>query len=112
VDNQYLYTDNLLSLEAREGPAPSTSVVLAIKHFSAYLMARHFLIQTDHRALQWLNNFKEKNARLTRWSLLLQPFNFIVEHRKGQQNAKADALSRLHYVPEKEGGNVKDSILT
>uniref|UniRef100_A0A1X7V418 Reverse transcriptase RNase H-like domain-containing protein n=1 Tax=Amphimedon queenslandica TaxID=400682 RepID=A0A1X7V418_AMPQE len=50
---------------------------------------------TDHRALQWLHKFKEKNARLTRWSLILQPYNFTIQHRKGVANANADALSRL-----------------
>ena len=71
------------------------AIVLAVKHFKAYLLGHTFIIQTDHRALRWLHQFKEKNARLTRWSLLLQPYNFTIEHRKGQANANADALSRL-----------------
>ena len=50
------------------------AIVLAVQHFKVYLMGRQFIIQTDHRALQWLNKFREKNARLTRWSLLLQPY--------------------------------------
>ena len=58
------------------------AIVLAIKHFKAYLMGKQFIIQTDHRALQWLHKFKEKNTRLTHWSLLLQPYNFTVEHQK------------------------------
>ena len=71
------------------------AIVLAVKNFKAYLLGRSFIVQTDHRTLQWLNQFKEKNARLTRWSLILQPYNFIVQHRRGQANANADALSRL-----------------
>ena len=71
------------------------AIVLAVKNFKAYLLGRSFIVQTDHRALQWLNQFKEKNTRLTRWSLILQPYNFIVQHRRGQANANADALSRL-----------------
>ena len=86
------------------------AIVLAIKHFKAYLMGKRFIIQTDHRALQWLHKFKEKNARLTHWSLLLQQYNFTVEHRKGRQNANTDALSRLHFVPEKEEENVEDPL--
>ena len=31
-----------------------------------YLVGRDFVIQTDHRALQWLNSLKESNSRLTR----------------------------------------------
>ena len=89
------------------------AIILAVKHFKAYLLGRPFMIQTDHRALRWLHQFREKNSRLTRWSLILQPYTFVVEHKKGRDNANADALSRLdddtlHKVPEKEGGNVMD----
>ena len=58
-------------------------------------MGKPFRIQTDHRALQWLNKFKEKNRQLTRWSLALQPFTFTIEHKKGKDNANADTLSRM-----------------
>ena len=71
------------------------SIVLAVKHFKPYLLGRTFIIQTDHRALRWLHQFKEKNARLTRWSLLLQPYSFTIQHRKDQANANADAISGL-----------------
>uniref|UniRef100_A0A1X7T9B5 Reverse transcriptase RNase H-like domain-containing protein n=1 Tax=Amphimedon queenslandica TaxID=400682 RepID=A0A1X7T9B5_AMPQE len=89
------------------------AIILAVKHFKAYLLGRPFVIQTDHRALKWLHQFREKNSRLTRWSLILQPYTFVVEHKKGRDNANADALSRLeddtlHKVPEKEGGSVMD----
>ena len=60
-----------------------------------------------------VTTFQKRNPRLTQWSLFLQPFNFTVQHRKGQANATADALSRLdslHFVQEKEGGNVMDSL--
>ena len=40
------------------------AVKLGIQHFAVYLMGKPFLIQTDHCALQWLNNFKEKNSGL------------------------------------------------
>ena len=91
------------------------AVVLGIKTFEVYLLGRPFILQTDHRALKWLQHFKEKNTRLARWSLALQPFDFVVEHRKGVDNANADALSRLPTtqgdVPysQKEGRSVADS---
>ena len=88
------------------------ATVLAVKHFQVYLIAKPFVIHTDHRALQWLQQFREKNTRLTRWSLQLQPYTFRVQHRKGQDNANADGLSRLdatpHFVPERYAGSVKD----
>ena len=70
-------------------------VVLVVKHFKPYLLGRTFIIQTDHQAFEWLHQFKEKNTRLTHWSLLLHQYNFTIKHRKGQANTNTDALSRL-----------------
>ncbi|KAM4694326.1 intestinal-type alkaline phosphatase 1-like [Discoglossus pictus] len=39
---------------------------------------------------------KEKNSRVTRWFLSLQPYCFRVLHRAGSLHANADALSRIH----------------
>lgn len=55
------------------------AIKLSIETFKVYLLGKPFKIQTDHRALVWLDQMKEKNARLTRWSLSLQPYDFIVE---------------------------------
>ena len=71
------------------------AIKLGIEAFQVYLMGRSFVIQTDHRALQWLNSVKDQNSRLLRWSLALQPFSFEVRHRKGRENANADTLSRV-----------------
>ena len=70
------------------------AIKLGTQAFRVYLLGRPFTIQTDHRALQWLDRLKETNSRLTRWSLALQPFQFTVQHRAGKANANADALSR------------------
>ena len=66
----------------------------AIESLQYYLLGREFKVVTDHQPLKWLNEAKEKNKRLTRWSLDLQPFCFHVEHRKGRSNGNADGLSR------------------
>lgn len=71
------------------------AIRLGIQAFRVYLLGRPFHIQTDHRALQWLDRLKDSNNRLARWSLALQPYHFQVEHRAGSANANADALSRL-----------------
>ena len=71
------------------------AIKLSIQAFQVYLIGRPFVIQTDHRALQWLNSMKDSRSRLTRWSLSLQPFEFKVEHRKGHENSNADTLSRI-----------------
>lgn len=62
--------------------------------FRTYLLGNAFVIQTDHRALEWLDRFKENNGRLTRWSLALQPFQYSIKYRPGTSNANGDVLSR------------------
>ena len=73
------------------------------------------MIQMDHHALTWLDSMKEKNARLTWWSLSLQPYQFTVHFRLGKGNGNADALSRADFeqasterptswIPEGRGG--------
>ena len=75
------------------------AIKLGVEAFSVYLIGREFTIQTDHRSLVWLNKLKEKNARLTRWSLALQAYTFNVVHRAGSANGNADALSRAALEP-------------
>ena len=70
------------------------AIKLGIQAFRVYLLGRPFVVQTDHRSLEWLHRLKETNGRLTRWSLSLQPYKFTVLHRPGKENANADGLSR------------------
>ena len=70
------------------------AIKLGIHTFRVYLLGRSFTVQTDHHSLTWLDRVKENNARLTRWSLSLQPYQFDVVYRPGKANGNADALSR------------------
>jgi len=91
------YSKKLLPREERYSTIEKEclAIRLATQAFRVYLLGRPFTIQTDHRALRWLDKLKETNARLTRWSLYLQSFKFVVVHRAGRDNANADALSRM-----------------
>ena len=71
------------------------AIKLATNAFKVYLLGRKFTIVTDHRSLEWLDRLKENNARLTRWSLALQPLDYRVKHRPGIEIGNADALSRI-----------------
>lgn len=41
------------------------AIKLAVHAFRVYLLGTSFVIQTDHRALEWLDKLKENNSRLT-----------------------------------------------
>jgi transposase InsO family protein len=70
------------------------SVVWATKYFRHYIYGTKFTLETDHKPLLWLSNLKEPNAKLMRWKLQLNEFNFDIKHVPGKANKVADALSR------------------
>ena len=72
------------------------AISLALQHFEIYVPAYgpRVTIYSDHSPLQFLDRFKLKNARLTRWSLLQQEYNLEARHIKGRDNVVADCLSR------------------
>ncbi|KAI2644051.1 Retrovirus-related Pol polyprotein from transposon 17.6 [Labeo rohita] len=51
-----------------------------------YLLGREFDLETDHRALTWIQSMKDHNAR---------PYRFKIRHRPGRLNVVADYLSRF-----------------
>ena len=83
------YSRKLLPREQRYSTVEKEllAIKLATNAFRVYLLGRPFLIVTDHRSLEWQERLKENNARLTRWSLALQPYDFIVQHRPGKDKA-------------------------
>ncbi|GJR37687.1 reverse transcriptase domain-containing protein [Tanacetum coccineum] len=71
------------------------AVVYAFEKFRSYLIMNKSVVYTDHSALKYLFNKKDAKARLLRWVLLLQEFDFKVIDTKGVENYAADHLSRL-----------------
>ncbi|XP_046868577.1 uncharacterized protein LOC124461031 [Drosophila willistoni] len=59
-----------------------------------------FTVITDHSSLQWLMTLKDINGRLARWSLALQSYDFVIEHKKGKDNVVADMLSWTAVIEE------------
>ncbi|GBP03515.1 Retrovirus-related Pol polyprotein from transposon 17.6 [Eumeta japonica] len=71
------------------------AVLWACQHFRPYIYGRKFNLETDHQPLTWLSKLKEPNAKLTRWRLRLQEYDYDIKHTKGRENKVADALSRI-----------------
>ncbi|GJS74504.1 reverse transcriptase domain-containing protein [Tanacetum coccineum] len=71
------------------------AVVYAFEKFRSYLILNKSVVYTDHSALKYLFAKKDSKARLLRWVLLLQEFDFNVVDTKGAENLAADHLSRL-----------------
>nr|GEZ17841.1 reverse transcriptase domain-containing protein [Tanacetum cinerariifolium] len=71
------------------------AVVYAFEKFRSYLIMNKSIVYTDHSALKYLFAKKEVKARLLRWILLLQEFDFKVIDTCRAENYAADYLSRL-----------------
>ena len=70
------------------------AIVWAIKKLERFLYGTHFLLESDHRHLAFIQDSKPKNGRFMRWALTLQPYRFTISHIKGKDNVGADLLSR------------------
>nr|GEY49082.1 reverse transcriptase domain-containing protein [Tanacetum cinerariifolium] len=68
---------------------------VCIRKFRSYLIMNKCIVHTDHSALKYLFTKKDAKARLLRWVLLLQEFDFAVIDTKGAENLAADHQSRL-----------------
>ncbi len=74
------------------------AIKLALEEWRHWLEGvRHpFVVYTDHRNLEYLQEAKRLNPRQARWALFFTRFHFTISYRPGTKNTKADALSRLH----------------
>lgn len=72
------------------------ALVWAIEHFNMYLYGlKEFELITDHKPLEVIFGSRSKPcARIERWVLRLQAYNYKVVHCPGKNNI-ADSLSRL-----------------
>nr|GEY50957.1 reverse transcriptase domain-containing protein [Tanacetum cinerariifolium]GEY50974.1 reverse transcriptase domain-containing protein [Tanacetum cinerariifolium] len=71
------------------------AVVYAFEKCRSYLIMNKSIVYTDQSALKYLFSKKDAKARLLRWILLLQEFEFKIIDTKGAENYAADHLSRL-----------------
>ena len=71
------------------------AAVWGVKTFHLFLHGARFTLVTDHQPLQWLFSRKDLQGQSARWVLLLQEFDFEVQHRPGHTNGNADTLSRF-----------------
>ena len=75
-------------------------IVFGIKKFHQYLYGRHFILETDNKALSRIFDRKSAiptlaAARLIRWSIMLCAYDYEIRFRTTKEHANADMLSRL-----------------
>ena len=72
------------------------AIFWTVHRLARYLLGTRFILQTDHKPLQFLLQGRPQNARLYRWALSLQQFDFEIQYIAGPENVLADYLSRQY----------------
>ena len=70
------------------------AIIQSLCHWRHYLLPKEFVLFSDHDALKNLHDQKKISDRHARWIEYMQDFVFVIRHKKGKDNAVADALSR------------------
>jgi transposase InsO family protein len=70
------------------------ALVFATQQFRHYIYGSPIVMLSDHKPLLGLRTSTKLNARLQRWVLWLEQFNFDIEYIPGPKQIVADALSR------------------
>ena len=71
------------------------AIVWAVEKLSFYLLGNHFVLESDHEPLSYMNTHSKSKDKLRRWELILSKFDFDIKYIKGSENHMSDCLSRL-----------------
>ena len=75
------------------GEKECLAVIFTVDKFQRYLKGKEFVIESDHRPLQVLNEVNTTNPRIMRWGLMLQGYKYRLHYIPGKDNVVADFLS-------------------
>lgn len=83
------------------------AVVWATSHFRPYLFGSSFTLVTNHEPLKWIMTTEKMTGKLTRWSILLREYDFVVANRAGVEYTNSDCISR-YPLPSSSGAPALD----
>jgi hypothetical protein len=68
------------------------AIFYALRKWEYLLQGRHFVLQTDHKNLTFINT--DLRQKVTRWKVHVQEFDFDIQYLEGENNTVADNMSR------------------
>ena len=79
------------------------AAVTFVKKFHSFLALRKFILRVDNQALSWLKTYSMDENLIGRWLVVLDQYDFGVEHRPRHKHINADGMSkRSNYYRLKE----------
>ena len=81
------------------------AIIFGLKKFNQYLYGSHFTLSTDNKALRYIFDPSAPipilaAARLVRWSVMLNGYDYDIEFKPTKEHSNADMLSRLPLIEE------------
>lgn len=86
------------------------AVVYALKRFHVYLHGIPFKIITDCDSFRLTLTKRDIIPRIMRWTLLLQNYDYTIEHRSNVHMKHVDALSRIQNILVLEGNTLDQTL--
>ena len=71
------------------------AVVYTLQKLRPYLYGAEFVVYMDHKPLLCLFSKSMTNTKIQRWAILLAEYGATIKYRPGNNNIRADMLSRL-----------------
>ena len=103
---------NLSKVEQRYSQTEKEALgaVFGCEKFQTYLIGINFELDTDHKPLEVIYHPRAKpSARIERWALRLQQYQFTLRHRPGKTNP-ADILSRQPLITLEKNSITEDDV--
>ena len=69
------------------------AVLYAVMNFRPYLYGREFILACDYEPIHWITYVENPGARLLRWRLRPQDYQYKFEYKQGKLNRGVEALS-------------------
>ena len=85
------------------------AVLYAVMNFRPYLYGREFILVRDYEPIHWITYFENPRARLLRWRLRLQGYQYKFEYKQGKLNRGVEALVGNPVLKESSGSSSESS---
>ncbi|XP_010534718.1 PREDICTED: uncharacterized protein LOC104810220 [Tarenaya hassleriana] len=72
------------------------ALVRALETWQHYLLAKEFVVHSDHETLKHLKGQTTLKRRHAKWLEFIETFPYVIKYKKGKENVVADVLSRRH----------------